>query len=64
MLVDRALDQLTMTAVSDETHSALIEFVEERDQLVIDGEADGQSPRERAANLLKMIGVTPEFQQA
>ena len=64
VLVDRALDQLAMTAVSEQTHSALIEFVEERDQLIVDEEPDGQSPRERAANVLKMIGVTPEFQQA
>ena len=64
VLVDRALDQLAITAVSEETHLALIEFVEQRDQLVVDQEADGQSPSERAANVLKMIGVTPEFQQA
>ena len=64
VLVDRALDQLAITAVSEETHSALIDFVEERDQLVTDEETDGHSSHKRAANVLKMIGVTPEFQQA
>ena len=64
MLVDRALDQLAITAVSDETRSALIEFVEERDKLVGDDDAGSESPRERAVKVLKMIGVMPEFQRA
>ena len=61
VLVDRALDQLAMTAISDESRSALIEFIEEQDRL--EGAAS-QSPRERAVSVLKMAGATPEFQRA
>ena len=61
LLVDRAFDQLAMTAVSDESRSALIEFVEEQDRL--EGAVD-QSPRERAVNVLKMAATVPEFQRA
>ena len=50
-----------VTAVSDETRSALIEIVEEQDRL--EG-ADSQSPRERAASVLKMAATMPEFQRA
>ena len=61
VLVDRAFDQLALTAVSDETRSALIEIVEEQDRL--EG-ADSESPRERAAGVLKMAATMPEFQRA
>ena len=60
-LVDRALDQLVMTAVSDETRSALINYVKEQERLADPG---NRSPREQALSVLKMAGATPEFQRA
>ena len=61
VIVDRVFDQLAITAISDESRTALIEFVEEQDRF--EG-AVNQGPRERAASVLKMAATTPEFQRA
>ena len=61
VLIDRAFDQLAMTAISDDSRTALIEFIEEQDRR--EGTA-GQNSRERAVSVLKMAATTPEFQRA
>ena len=61
VMVDRAFDQLVVTAVSDETRSALINYVEEQERLA---GPDERSSREQALSILKMAGATPEFQRA
>jgi uncharacterized protein (DUF1800 family) len=64
-LVDRALDQLTMSAaVDEETRSALIEFATRQEELIDGSAQNGDGPRERAVNVLKLVGATPEFQLA
>ena len=60
-LVERALDQLSMTAVTDETMSSLIEFVERTDEM---GGGNGRTAQERAAHALKLAAAAPEFQRA
>ena len=60
VLIDRAFDQLAMTAISDDSRTALIEFIEEQDRR--EGTA-GQNSRERAVSVLKMAATTPEFQR-
>ena len=61
-LVDRALEQLSLTEVTDVTRKSLIEFVERTDEMADDN--GGQTARERAANALKLVAATPEFQRA
>ena len=63
-MVDRALDELLITAVSEKTRSALVDFAE-RDNEQSDGASgkDG-AQRERVVNVLKLVGATPEFQRA
>ena len=61
-LVDRALEQLSLTHVTDVTRESLIEFVEQNDEM--SGNNGGQTPRERAANAIKIVAATPEFQRA
>jgi hypothetical protein len=56
-LVERALDELSVADISDKTRSALIEFAE-----VQLGRSD--EAREQVANVLKLVGATPEFQRA
>ena len=64
-LVDRALDVLIMsTAVTEQTRSALIEFATRQDELTDGSAPNGDGPRERAVNVLKLVGTTPEFQLA
>ena len=60
-LVERALDQLSLTAVTDETRASLVEFVERSDDM--DGPGS-RSPEERAAHALKLAAAAPEFQRA
>jgi uncharacterized protein (DUF1800 family) len=63
-MVDRALDELLITVVSEKTRSALVDFAE-RDNEQSDGASgkDG-AQRERVVNVLKLVGATPEFQRA
>ena len=61
-LVDRALEQLSLTEVTEVTRKSLIEFVERNDEMADDN--GGQTARERAANALKLVAATPEFQRA
>ena len=61
-LVDRALEQLSLTEVTEVTRKSLIEFVERSDEMADDN--GGQTARERAANALKLVAATPEFQRA
>ena len=60
-LVERALDQLSMSEVTDGTRASLVDFVERSDQL---GSSAGRTPRERAAHALKLAAASPEFQRA
>lgn len=61
-LVDRALEQLSLTHVTEITRESLIEFVEQNDEMA--GNNGGQTPRERAANAIKIVAAAPEFQRA
>ncbi len=60
-LVDGALEQLSLTNVTDVTRESLIEFVERDDEMSGNGSRDA---RERAANALKLVAAAPEFQRA
>ncbi len=60
-LVDKALEQLSMSRVTDVTRESLIAFVERSDDL---GDSGSQTERERAANALKLAAAAPEFQRA
>ncbi len=60
-LVDKMLEQLSLTRVAAETRQSLIEFVEQHDEMA---NGNGQSARKRAANALKIVAATPEFQRA
>ncbi|MCH8116430.1 MAG: hypothetical protein IIB25_13245, partial [Chloroflexi bacterium] len=59
-MVDRAFDELSLTAVSDNTRSALIDFAEAQ----LDSSDGDNAPRKQVANVLKLVGATPEFQRA
>ena len=54
-LVDGCLDEVGALSVSDETHSALVEFASM--------ESD-ESPTERVGQLLQLVVATPEFQRS
>ena len=60
-LVDGALEQLSLSNITDVTRESLIEFVEREDQMSSNGNRDA---RERAANALKLVAAAPEFQRA
>ena len=64
VVVDRALDQLAITAVSDETRSALIEFAAGQGTLTDEAAEGDDGPRVRAVNVLELAAATPEFQRA
>jgi uncharacterized protein (DUF1800 family) len=63
-MVNSALDQLSLSSVSDKTMSALVDFAET--QLADGAGASGEDDAERlqVANVLKLVGATPEFQRA
>ena len=67
-MVDRALEELTLASVSDKTRSALIDFAEaqlDQPSGASPSESDrGDAAREQVANVLKLVGATPEFQRA
>ena len=60
-LVDGALEQLSISNITDVTRESLIEFVERNDEIA---GAGNQTARERAANALKLVAAAPEFQRA
>lgn len=62
-LVNRSLDELSVSGVSDKTRTALVEFSEIQNE-GLDAGADEPTAQERVANVLKLIGATPEFQRA
>ena len=67
--VQRALDQLSVTSVSDKTRSALLDFAKAQfDQPGAspqnESNASDSPERQRVANVLKLVGATPEFQRA
>ncbi len=67
--VQRALDQLSVTSVSDKTRSALLDFAKAQlDQPGAspqnESNASDNPERQRVANVLKLVGATPEFQRA
>jgi uncharacterized protein (DUF1800 family) len=59
-LVERALDELSVTDISDKTRSALIEFAE----VQVNQSDSGNAGPEQVVNVLKLVGATPEFQRA
>ncbi len=60
-LVDGAIEQLSISNITDVTRESLIEFVERDDEVSGNGSRDA---RERAANALKLVAAAPEFQRA
>ena len=64
-MVNRAFEELSLTDVSDQTRSALIDFAEAQlDQPTEESEDGDDAPRKQVANVLKLVGATPEFQRA
>ena len=71
-VVDRALDELSITSLSAETRSALLDFADSQFGPGANGSAhdsgndsdNEQTPRQRAVNVLKVVGAAPEFQRA
>ncbi|MCH7734035.1 MAG: DUF1800 family protein, partial [Chloroflexi bacterium] len=64
-MVNRAFEELSLTDVSDQTRSALIDFAEAQlDQPASASEDGDDAPRKQVANVLKLVGATPEFQRA
>ena len=59
-LVERALDELSVTDISDKTRSALVEFAKTQ----VNQLDSGNAGPEQVANVLKLVGATPEFQRA
>ena len=63
-LVEGALDVLSLTDVSEKTQSALIEFAEAQlSEMNRSSDSDLKS-RQHIANVLRLVGATPEFQRA
>ena len=64
--VQLALDQLSIASVSDKTWSALVDFakaqLDQQDEEATQG--DPGAERQQVANILKLVGATPEFQRA
>ena len=59
-LVGRALDELSVADISDKTRSALVEFAKTQ----VNQLDSGNAGPEQVANVLKLVGATPEFQRA
>ena len=59
-LVERALDELSVADISDKTLSALVEFAKTQ----VNQLDSGNAGPEQVANVLKLVGATPEFQRA
>ncbi|NQW18329.1 MAG: DUF1800 domain-containing protein [Chloroflexi bacterium] len=59
-VVDRALSELGITEISDNSREALIDFAKKQSEIA----TAEQTPRERVVNILKLVGATPEFQRA
>jgi uncharacterized protein (DUF1800 family) len=59
-LVERTLDELSVADISGKTRSALVEFAE----VQVNQSDSGDAGREQVANVLKLVGATPEFQRA
>jgi uncharacterized protein (DUF1800 family) len=63
-MVNSALDQLSLSEVSDKTMSALIDFAETQIGDVSEASDGDDLARKQVANVLKLVGATPEFQRA
>ena len=59
-LVERALDELSVADISEKTRSALVEFAKTQ----VNQLDSGNAGPEQVANVLKLVGATPEFQRA
>ncbi len=59
-LIERALDELSVSDISYKTRSALVEFAE----VQVNQSDSGKPGPEQVANVLKLVGATPEFQRA
>ena len=63
-LIEGALDVLSLTDVSEKTQSALIEFAEAQlSEMNRSSDSESKS-RQHIANVLRLVGATPEFQRA
>jgi uncharacterized protein (DUF1800 family) len=62
-MVTSALDELLISAVSDKTRSALVDFAEAQLSKT-SSDSGGNAERLQVANVLKLVGATPEFQRA
>ena len=63
-VVDRALDELSIMAVSDKTRSTLIDFATSQLDRLLTSPGSTDEVREEVTNVLKLVGATPEFQKA
>ena len=62
-MVTSALDELSISAVSDKTLSALVDFAKAQLSKASSHSGDN-AERLQVANVLKLVGATPEFQRA
>ncbi len=58
------LDQLGAIRVSDGTQAALVEFATRGGDLRIDDRGPSDQARQRVAEVLQLVAVSPEFQRA
>jgi uncharacterized protein (DUF1800 family) len=63
-VVDRALDELSIMAVSDKTRSTLIDFAASQLDRLLASSDNVDAVREEVTNVLKLVGAAPEFQRA
>ncbi len=63
-LVQGCLDQLGAIRVSDGTQAALVEFATRGGDLRIDDRGPSDQARQRVAEVLQLVAVSPEFQRA
>ncbi len=63
-VIGRALDELSIAAVTDKTRDALVEFAQAQLDEPREPSDNGDGLRKQVANVLKLVGATPEFQRA
>ena len=63
-LVDRTLGEVGLDdGITDTTRDALVDFATRLDSDTNIRSQNNGCPRERAVNILKLVGTTPEFQR-
>ena len=63
-LVDRCLDSVGLTSVSDDTLAALVEFAGREGDIDLTNRQQGDDKEQRVGNLLRLVASTREFQLA